>query len=204
MAGDVALVLLVIAIAYLLGSIPSAYIVGRLLKGIDMREAGDGRLGAAAVRRRVGLAGSFIVGLMDLTKGAMAVLLAQRLGLPLSAVLIVGLAVVVGHNWSVFLHFKGGKGALTTYGVLVSLMFWQFFVALALAGVAYFIIHKTGMSTGILLGFLSLISLLSGGLILLTILPILISVPMVLKHISMPKAGAGVMASIENLRNKEG
>ena len=78
MAGGAALVLLVIAIAYLLGSIPSAYIVGRLLKGIDMREAGDGRLGAAAVRRRVGLAGSLIVGLMDLTKGAMAVLLAQR------------------------------------------------------------------------------------------------------------------------------
>jgi glycerol-3-phosphate acyltransferase PlsY len=204
MAGGAALVLLVIAIAYLLGSIPSAYIVGRLLKGIDMREAGDGRLGAAAVRRRVGLAGSLIVGLMDLTKGAMAVLLAQRLGLPLSAVLIVGLAVVVGHNWSVFLHFKGGKGALTTYGVLVSLMFWQFLIALSLAGISYLLIHKTGMSTGILFAFLSLINLLSGGLILLTILPILISVPMVLKHIFMPKASTAVMADIEDSVRKEG
>lgn len=204
MAGDVALVLLVIAIAYLLGSIPSAYIVGRLMKGIDMREAGDGRLGAAAVRRRVGLAGSLIVGLMDLTKGAMAVLLAQRLGLPLSAVLIVGLAVVVGHNWSVFLHFKGGKGALTTYGVLALLMFWQFLIALSLAGISYLLTHKTGMSTGILLVFLSLINLLSGGLILLTILPILISVPMVLKHIFMPKASTAVMADIEDSVRKEG
>jgi glycerol-3-phosphate acyltransferase PlsY len=206
MAGDVVLALLMIVTAYLLGSIPSAYIVGRLLKGLDIREAGDGRLGAAAIFRRAGLAGGLIVGFMDITKGVAAVLLAQALGLPLLVVLLAGLAVVVGHNWSIFLHFKGGKGALTTYGVLVSLMFWQFFIALALAGVAYLITHKTGMSTGILLGFLSFISWLSGSLILLVILPIFISLPMVLKHISMPKAGAAAMASIENLgikRNRD-
>jgi len=198
MAGDITLALLVIAIAYLVGSVPSAYIVGRLLKGLDIREVGDGRLGAAATYRRVGLAGAIIVGLTDLTKGAAVVLFAQKLELPLLVVLLAGLAVVMGHNWSIFLHFKGGKGALTTYGVLASLMFWQFFIALALAGVAYFFTHKTGMSTGFLFGFLSFINLLTGGLILLTILPIIISLPMVLKHISMPKA----IATIENLGNK--
>jgi acyl-phosphate glycerol 3-phosphate acyltransferase len=204
MVGDIALVLLVITIAYLLGSIPSAYIVGRLLKGLDIREVGDGRIGMAATFRRVGLLGAIIVGIMDVSKGAAAVLLAQKLGLPLLIVLLAGLTVVVGHNWSIFLRFRGGKGALTTYGVLVSLMFWQFFIALALAGVLYFITHKSGMSTGILFGFLSLISLLTGSLILLSILPIFISLPMVLKHIFMPKAGAAVMASIKNLGNKEG
>ena len=115
-------------------------------------------------------------------------LLAQELGHSTLIILLTGLAVVMGHNWSIFLHFKGGKGALTTYGVLVSLMFWQFFIALALAGVLYLITHKTGMSTGIMLGFLSLINWLTGSLILLSILPILISLPMVLKHIFMPKA----------------
>jgi len=198
MVSDIILVLLVIAIAYLLGSIPSAYIVSRLMKGVDIREAGDGRLGAAATYRRVGLAGGIIVGLMDLGKGAAAVLLAQELGLPLPVVLLAGLAVVVGHNWSIFLHFKGGKGALTTYGVLISLMFWEFLIALALGGVFYLITHKTGMSTGILFGFLSLINWITGSLILLIILPVFISLPMVLKHISMPKAGA--MA----ITNKEG
>ena len=197
MAGDITLVLLVITIAYLLGSIPSAYIVGRLLKGLDIREVGDGRMGAAAIFRRAGLAGGVIVGFMDLTKGAAAVLLAQYLGLPLPVVLLAALAVVAGHNWSIFLRFTGGKGALTMYGVLVSLMLWQFFIALALAGVAYLITHKTGMSTGILLGFLSLISWFTGSLILLSILPVLISLPMVLKHIFMPKAGAAAMASIK-------
>lgn len=204
MAGDIALVLLAIAIAYLLGSIPSAYIVGRLMKGLDIREVGDGRLGATATYRRVGLTGGIIVGLADLGKGMAAVLLAQKLGLPLLAVLLAGLSVVAGHNWSIFLHFQGGKGALTTYGVLVSLMFWQFFIALALAGIAYLFSHKTGVSTGFLLGSLFFINLLTGGLILLSILPILISLPMVLKHIYMPKAGAAVMASIENLGNEEG
>jgi glycerol-3-phosphate acyltransferase PlsY len=202
MVSDIALASLVIVTAYLLGSIPSAYLVGRLLKGLDIREAGDGRLGATATYRRVGLTGGIIVGLMDLAKGAAAVLLAQFLGLPLWVVLLAGVAVVAGHNWSVFLHFKGGKGALTIYGVLASLMFWQLLIALALGGIFYLITHKTGMSTGILLGFLSIINLITGSLILLIILPLFISLPMVLKHITMPKTKAAT--TTKNLREKAG
>jgi glycerol-3-phosphate acyltransferase PlsY len=214
MAGDAALVLLVIAIAYLLGSIPSAYIVGRLLKGLDIREVGDGRIGMANTYRRVGIVGAIIVGLMDLTKGAMAVLLAQKLGLHLSIVLLAGLTAVVGHNWSVFLHFKGGKGALTTYGVLLALgliywMYWQFIIVVSIAGILTLITlitHKSGLSTGIMLCFLALLNLLTitDNRIWLSIFPILISLPMVLKHIFMPRAGAVAMASIENSGNKEG
>jgi len=204
MAGDIALILLVIAVAYLLGSIPSAYTVGRLLKGLDMREVGDGRIGMANTFRRVGLFGAIIVGVMDVGKGVAAVLLVQKLGLSLPIVLLAGLAVVAGHNWSIFLRFRGGKGALTTYGVLVSLMYWEFFIALALAAILYFITHKSGMSTGILFGFLSFINLLTGGLILLTIMPILISLPMVLKHIFMPKVSGAAGAAIKKLGNKEG
>jgi glycerol-3-phosphate acyltransferase PlsY len=203
MVNEIALASLVIVTAYLLGSIPSAYLVGRLLKGLDIREAGDGRLGATATYRRVGLTGAIIVGLMDLAKGAAAVLLAQGLGLPLFVVLLAGVAVVVGHNWSVFLRFKGGKGALTIYGVLASLMFWQLLIALALGGIFYLITHKTGMSTGILLGFLSLINLITGSLILLIMLPLFISLPMVLKHITMPKTKTAATTA-KNLKEKAG
>lgn len=203
MAGDIALIVLVIVTAYLLGSIPSAFIVGRLLKGVDIREAGDGRLGAAVTFRRVGLTGAIIVGLMDLTKGAAAVLLAQELGLPLWVVLLAGLAVVVGHNWSVFLRFKGGKGALTIYGALASVMFWQLLIALALGLIVYLITHKTGMSTGLLLGFLSLIIWFTGSLILLVIMPIFIAIPMVVKHITMPEA-VKAAARREKQKNKRG
>jgi glycerol-3-phosphate acyltransferase PlsY len=130
-------------------------------------------------------------------------MLARLMGLPLGVLIAVGLAAVVGHNWSIFLQFKGGKGALTTYGVLASLMFWQFFIALAVAGIATLLTHKTGFSTGVLFCSLALLNLLTGSLILLVILPILISVPMVLKHISMPKPDTAV-ASIESRRSGEG
>lgn len=222
MFGDIALSLAVIIIAYLLGSIPSAYIVARLMKGLDIREAGDGRLGATAVYRRAGLRGGIVVAFMDVGKGVAAVLIAQGLGLPLLVVLLAGLSAVVGHNWSIFLHFNGGKGALTTYGVLVSLMWWQFFIALALAGIAYLVTHKTGMSTGILFVCLSLITwfttslVLLGSLlplgdeivlsdkILLSIFPLFIGIPMVVKHITMPKTSATVVASAKRRGNREG
>ena len=202
MVGEIFLALLVIGVAYLLGSIPFAYLIGRWLKGIDLREAGDGRLGATFAYRRVGFVGGLIVALMDVGKGVAVVLIAKMLGLPLAVVIIAGLAVVVGHNWSIFLQFKGGKGAFTTYAVLVSLMFWQFFAALAVGSIAFFITRKTGMSTGVLFCFLALLNLFTGSLILLVITPILIAVPMVLKHISMPKEDVAVMAGVES--QKEG
>jgi glycerol-3-phosphate acyltransferase PlsY len=204
MAGDIILVLLVLAIAYLLGSIPSAYIVGRLVRGIDIREIGNGRIGAAAAFRRVGFAGGLTVAFMDLAKGAAAVWLAQGLGLPLPVVLLAGLTVVVGHNWSIFLHFSGGKGALAIYGVLASLMLWQFLIALVFGAVSYFIAHKAGLSTAFVLGSLFFINLFTGSLIWLAIFPVFISVPMILKHIFMSKAGAVKVAPMENLGSKEG
>jgi glycerol-3-phosphate acyltransferase PlsY len=199
MIGEISLALAVIAIAYLLGSIPSAYIVGRLMKGLDLREVGDGRMGATFTYRRVGLVGGIIVGLMDLSKGAVAVLIARALGGSPLILLLAALAAVAGHNWSIFLRFKGGKGALTIYGALASLMFWQLLLALALGGILYLITHKTGMATGVLLGFLTLFNLLTGSLILLSIMPISLSVPMFIKHISMPKANTAV-ANIKKSR----
>ena len=203
MVGDIILIVLVVFVAYLFGSFPSAYIVSRLIKGVDIREAGDGRLGATATYRRVGLTGGIIAGLMDLAKGAAAVLLANGLGLPLWVVLLAGLAAVVGHNWSIFLRFKGGKGALTIYGALASLMFWQLLIALALGLIVYLITHKTGMSTGLLLGFLSLIIWFTSSLILLSIMPLFIAIPMVVKHVTMPEA-VKIAARREKQKNKKG
>jgi glycerol-3-phosphate acyltransferase PlsY len=195
MVGQIVLIVLAIGIAYLLGSIPSAYLVGRWLKGIDMREVGDGRMGMAETYRRVGVAGASIVFFMDVGKGLAAMMLAKLLGLPLGVLIFVGLAAVVGHNWSIFMQFKGGKGALTTYGVLASVMFWQLWVGLAVGGIALLIIHKTGFSTGILFCAMAVLNLIIGSAILLVIFPLVISLPMFVKHISMPKpdtAAAGV------------
>jgi glycerol-3-phosphate acyltransferase PlsY len=178
------LVLSVVAIGYLLGSIPSAYIVGRLLGGVDIREVGDGRMGAAAAFHRLGFWGGAIVGVMDFGKGVAAVMLAQRLDVPLVVVLLAGLAAVVGHDWSIFLHFTGGRGAATTYGVLASLVFWQFLIALGIAAIPYFSTHKSGLATGIMFGTLPLVLWTYGASALLIIFPIFLSTPMLLKHFS--------------------
>lgn len=105
----------VILLGYLLGSIPFGYIVGRL-KGIDVREYGSGRTGGTNVLRSAGRLAFAVTAAGDLVKGLAAVLLARAfLGTELAASL-AGIAAVVGHNWSVFIRFRGGAGTGTSMG----------------------------------------------------------------------------------------
>jgi len=118
--------------AYLLGSIPFAYIAARLLKGTDIRQVGGGNLGALNTAREIGLVPGLLVLVADIAKGSLAVLIALWLDLPLILVFGASFAAVVGHNWPVFLKFKGGKGAATTIGVLFALVPLEFAISLAL------------------------------------------------------------------------
>ena len=111
-----------IIIGYILGSIPFAYIVARLVKGINIRETGGGNIGALNVYRNVGPLYGLAVLAADIGKGAMAVVIAGWLDLSLPWIGVAGFAAVVGHNWPVFLKFKGGKGAATVLGVLLAFM----------------------------------------------------------------------------------
>lgn len=111
--------------AYLVGSIPFGVLIGRGLFGVDPRAVGSGNIGAANALRALGKAGAALVLLADVLKGivpAAVVLLYFRQ--PPVVVAGVGLATVLGHNWPVFLRFKGGKGVATGLGVLVVLS-WQ-------------------------------------------------------------------------------
>lgn len=107
--------LLTLLAGYLLGSIPSGWLAGRWLKGIDLREHGSGSTGATNVLREVGKGPALVVFLVDVLKGAAAVLLAKTLLPPLALgaatdwwVVASGLAALAGHSWSIWL---GGKGA---------------------------------------------------------------------------------------------
>jgi len=124
-----------IIIGYLIGSLPSAYIAGRLLKGADIRELGDGNMGTANAWRELGARAGIAVVISDIGKGAAAMLIATALGVPLPVLLLTGLAAVAGHNWPIFLGFRGGRGAATTIGVLVSLMPQAMAPPLAIAAV---------------------------------------------------------------------
>jgi glycerol-3-phosphate acyltransferase PlsY len=110
--------------AYLLGSIPSAYIVGRLRKGIDIRQIGSRNMGAMNVFYNVGFFYGVIVLIADIGKGAAAVALARWLEIPLAAELIAGAAVVLGHSFPLWLGFRGGKGGAPLIGVFFFIMPW--------------------------------------------------------------------------------
>ena len=113
---------LIIIICYLLGSIPFGYIVGKLFKKIDIRELGSGNIGATNAFRILGPPLASLVLIGDIGKGIFSIYLVQCLNIDNLLVLtIAGLAVICGHDWSLFLGFKGGKGIATTFGVVFGL-----------------------------------------------------------------------------------
>jgi len=113
---------LIVLLGYSLGSIPTAYITGRLLKGRDIRQMGDGNMGAKNAFHQLGAKVGVVVGIVDASKGALAILIAQGAGVPQVVVLLTGAAAVIGHNWPVFIGFRGGRGESTTIGVLLTLI----------------------------------------------------------------------------------
>jgi len=125
--------IIAVVLGYLLGSIPTAYIVTRLAKGEDVRRLGGGNVGGLNVYREVGFLPAVVVAVVDLGKGAAAVAIAcWLLGVPLPLtqaavsqqlfVLAAALAAVVGHNWMLFLKFSGGKGMGPAIGGLFILL----------------------------------------------------------------------------------
>lgn len=115
--------LIALIISYLIGSIPSAYLFGKIYKGIDIRDHGSGNVGATNTFRVLGKIPGTIVLVLDILKGTLVVtIVGDILGLnTIIARILLGLAAVSGHNWTVFLKFKGGKGIATTLGVLIGL-----------------------------------------------------------------------------------
>ena len=113
---------LVIISCYLLGSVPFGYIVGKLFKKVDIREYGSGNIGATNALRILGPLLASLVVLGDIGKGILSIYLVQYLNIDNLVILtIAGLAVIFGHDWSIFLGFKGGKGIATTFGVVFAL-----------------------------------------------------------------------------------
>ncbi|AKP47194.1 MULTISPECIES: glycerol-3-phosphate 1-O-acyltransferase PlsY [Bacillus] len=108
-----------ILIAYLLGSIPSGLIVGKIFYGVDIREHGSGNLGATNAFRTLGIKAGSVVIIADILKGTLATLLPIWFGADLHP-LIAGMAAAVGHSFPVFAGFRGGKAVATSGGVLLA------------------------------------------------------------------------------------
>lgn len=127
-----------IVAAYLIGSIPTGYIFGRALKGVDIREFGSGNLGATNVFRVMGRLPGILVLVIDMLKGFVCATYIASFFLYISPAarpelyrVLAGLAAIAGHNWTVFLKFRGGKGVATSAGVVIGLVpkiFWLGFL----------------------------------------------------------------------------
>ena len=128
----------------LLGAIPFGLIVGRVTRGIDLRDYGSHRTGATNALRTLGLRAAALVFLLDVGKGVAAVLLARFLFAddPLVewAAAVAGFAAIVGHNWSVFIRFTGGRGVATSAGALGAMSPWTILI---LAPIVIGIIWRT-------------------------------------------------------------
>ncbi len=136
--------------AYLWGSLSPSYFIARWRWDIDLRRYGSGNVGSTNLGEQLGLAWKLAAGLADVLKGLAPPLVARWLGFDLTTVVLAGLATLVGHNWSLYLGFKGGRGIAVTLGVLC---IWEFRLVLFLL-VCFALPHVLGWG-----GLISMVAL---------------------------------------------
>lgn len=112
---------IVIIIGYLLGSVPSAFIITRIIKNTDIRKLGGGNVGSINVMHQVGIWPDIIVGVFDIGKGVAAVLIGKTLGVSELWLLGAGFSAILGHCFPIYIGFRGGRGVATTIGVFLIL-----------------------------------------------------------------------------------
>jgi glycerol-3-phosphate acyltransferase PlsY len=147
--------------SYLVGSIPVAFISGRLLKGIDIREHGSANVGASNVWQSVAHWAVVPVGLLEIAQGMAGILIAKGLDQPVEVQVLAGLAAIAGHNWSVYLLFTGGRGVAASIGFMLVLspVALVAFTAISLLGVA---LRNVPVATGLGLTLSPLAALAAG------------------------------------------
>ncbi len=139
--------------AYLLGSVPTAYLIARWSRGIDIRQYGSGNVGASNVLAVVSKRWSIPVTIFDIGKGALMVWVTQLLGFSAAEQVTVGIIAIIGHNWPIFLHFQGGRGIFTSLGVIIMLSPKLGLIALVLT---YLLAPFRQVSLGVSIALISL------------------------------------------------
>ncbi len=174
-------------LSYLIGSIPSGFILGKLIKKIDIRKHGSGNLGASNVFRTLGPKWGVLTLILDLIKGLVCVIFISKLVDPAfidinTVKVLFGVCAVVGHIWTIFLKFKGGKGVATATGVFLGLC-WQavLFAFILFVIIVYFSKYISLGSICAAVVFPILIKIFSD-VKLFFILSIVLSAVIVLKH----------------------
>ena len=139
----------VLAFAYLLGSLPTALLVSRHIKHLDIRHVGDGNVGARNTFHQIGHKYGVLVAIVDFFKGGLPVFIAYSMGLNLGWQMLTAILAILGHDFPVFANFKGGQGTATSLGTMLVLFHVPTLIGLAVYGVAFLIIKNSNVSLGI-------------------------------------------------------
>jgi glycerol-3-phosphate acyltransferase PlsY len=149
-------VVAVLLVAYLIGAFPSAYLVGRYY-GVNLRQLGDGNLGARNTYTILGWRAAILVCLLDMCKGAFAVWLASRLSGPPSISYFAAWTAALGHDFSVYIHFQGGQGMATSLGSLLILQPHETLLGISLFLLVFIILRNWDWAW--VVGFISIIGM---------------------------------------------
>ena len=178
-------------LAYLIGSVPTSYIFAKLLKKVDIRQHGSGNVGATNVFRVVGKGPAIFVLVLDILKGVFAcvfipyILLNNTIGVTLGLdgyQILLGIAVISGHVWSVFLKFKGGKGVATTAGVVMVLAPGILTMCLVIWAIVFAIFRIVSMASIIAALFLPIFSVIFYRSIYFVLFAVLLALAGIYKH----------------------
>jgi glycerol-3-phosphate acyltransferase PlsY len=158
-----------VILAYLIGSFPTSFLLARAMRGVDIRQVGSKNAGATNVLRTVGKLPALITLIVDILKGVLAVTVVANFFYALGIDLVfefyqglIGLTVVCGHIWSIFLKFKGGKGVATTIGVALGITPLALVPTIVIWGIIFSIWAYVSLASIISLMFFPLIACLLG------------------------------------------
>jgi glycerol-3-phosphate acyltransferase PlsY len=146
---EVAKIAVILVFAYVLGSLPTALIVAKRFKGVDIRAIGDGNMGARNTFHSIGPRFGLMVAVIDFFKGALPVLLASLLGLELGWQFLAGALAILGHDFPLFAGFKGGQGTASSLGTMAVLFPLPTLAGLTFYGGLYLITKSSNLSCSI-------------------------------------------------------
>mgnify|MGYP001175673353 CR=1 FL=1 len=178
---------LIIIGAYFWGGIPSAYIIGKLIKRIDIREYGSGNVGASNITINFNIWMGLSVGTFDtIVKSTIPIVLANLFDQSLWIQMSIGIATIAGHNWSPYLKFTGGRGISTTIGVMLGLVMWKEIISgiILLGIIGHMILKQTALFTLITAISLPFITYFANGNVELTYISVSFTTLIILKRLT--------------------
>lgn len=151
---------LILLAAYLMGSFPTALIVSRQVAGVDIRQMGDANMGARNAAHVLGFKYGLLIAILDISKGALAVMLADAFGLSLAWKIGAACCSLLGHDFPVFAGFQGGQGLATLTGNLLAFAPMETLIGLSVYGLLYAVVHNSNIAAASAMGLQVVLMLL--------------------------------------------